>query len=240
MSRSRARHRGSRATSKYTRALITIPAIAAAVGGVGIGISGPASAAPSEDQTLSAIAQCESGGNPTIVNSIGAGGLFQFLPSTWQSVGGTGLPQNADVAEQWKRARMLYAQQGTTPWVSSQSCWSGKVGSVPNTAPTATQSPSAGTQSQSMDTQAQPADAPSQSADTPSQSADSQSLQADASTQPATTQTPPADSVGSGSGGSGGSENWSGNPADDTPSAAGHHRHSYRSPWYQSTQPTDG
>ncbi|WP_322756495.1 transglycosylase family protein [Frankia sp. Cas3] len=185
MSRSRARHRGSRATSRYTRALITIPALAAAVGGVGIGISGPASAAPSDDQTLSAIAQCESGGNPTIVNSIGAGGLFQFLPSTWQSVGGTGLPQNASVAEQWNRARMLYAQQGTTPWVSSQSCWSGKVDSVANTAPTATQSPSAG-------------------------------------------------SVGSGSG------SGSGNPADDAPSAASHHRHSYWSPWYQSTQPTDG
>ncbi|WP_255739345.1 transglycosylase family protein [Frankia sp. CiP3] len=230
MSRSRARHRGSRATSKYTRALITIPAIAAAVGGVGIGISGPASAAPSEDQTLSAIAQCESGGNPTIVNSIGAGGLFQFLPSTWQSVGGTGLPQNASVAEQWNRARMLYAQQGTTPWVSSRSCWSGKVGSVANTAPTATQSPSASTHAQSTDTQAQPSDSPSQSAD-------SQSLNVDTSAQPATTQTPPADSVGTGTGSESGT--GSGNPAGNTSVATGRHRHSYRSPWYQNTQPTD-
>ncbi len=139
MSHARARHRGTRRTTRYTRALVAIPTLAAAIGGVGIGVSGPASAAPSEDQILSAIVQCESGGNPTTVNSIGAGGLFQFLPGTWQAVGGTGLPQNASVAEQWKRARILYAQQGTAPWTASQSCWAGKVGSVADTAPTATE-----------------------------------------------------------------------------------------------------
>ncbi|AEH10787.1 MULTISPECIES: transglycosylase family protein [Protofrankia] len=138
MSHARARHRKTRQTTSYTRALVAIPTLAAAIGGAGIGLSGPASAAPPEDQILSAIVQCESGGNPTVVNSIGAGGLFQFLPSTWQATGGTGLPQNASVAEQWKRARILYAQQGTAPWNASRSCWGGKVGSATDTAPTAT------------------------------------------------------------------------------------------------------
>ncbi len=61
-----------------------------------------------------------------MVNSIGAGGLFQFLPDTWHGVGGSGLPQNASVAEQWQRARILYAQQGTNPWYASKHCWGGR------------------------------------------------------------------------------------------------------------------
>jgi hypothetical protein len=82
----------------------------------------PASAA-SSDAMLSKIVKCESGGNPRVVNSIGAGGLFQFLPATWRGVGGKGLPQHASPDEQWKRARILYAQQGTNPWYASKACW---------------------------------------------------------------------------------------------------------------------
>jgi Transglycosylase-like domain len=105
------------------RAMIAVPVLAAAAVGGSLAAAAPASAAPS-DAMLSKIVQCESGGNPRVVNSIGAGGLFQFLPGTWQAMGGKGLPQNASPGEQWMRARLLMAQQGTNPWYASKSCWS--------------------------------------------------------------------------------------------------------------------
>jgi LysM repeat protein len=64
----------------------------------------------------SKVANCESSGNPRAVNPSGHQGLFQFDLPTWQSVGGTGQPINASPAEQLKRAKMLYAQRGASPW----------------------------------------------------------------------------------------------------------------------------
>lgn len=80
------------------------------------GSSESASAIPAE---LEAIAQCESGGDYRAVNSSsGAGGKYQFLPSTWASVGGTGLPQDASPAEQDKRALILWdGGAGRSHWV---------------------------------------------------------------------------------------------------------------------------
>jgi len=61
----------------------------------------------------------ESGGDATAVNaSSGAGGLYQFLPSTWAALGYSGLPENASVAQQNQAFQRLYAQQGRAPWVS--------------------------------------------------------------------------------------------------------------------------
>jgi peptidoglycan hydrolase-like protein with peptidoglycan-binding domain len=66
---------------------------------------------------LERIAECESGGDPT---AVGGGGLYrgkyQFMRSTWRSVGGTGDPAKASEAEQDKRAVMLYERSGTSPW----------------------------------------------------------------------------------------------------------------------------
>ena len=63
------------------------------------------------------LAQCESGGNPSIVSSNGLyHGLYQFSVSTWQSVGGSGLPSEASPAEQTKRAQMLQARSGWGQW----------------------------------------------------------------------------------------------------------------------------
>jgi hypothetical protein len=66
---------------------------------------------------LAAIAACESGGNP---RAIGGGGLyrglFQFDQRTWNAVGGSGDPAAASVAEQVKRAEILYAQAGPGQW----------------------------------------------------------------------------------------------------------------------------
>ena len=76
-----------------------------------------AAPAPAASPQLEAIAQCESGGDPT---AIGGGGLYrgkyQFSVSTWQSVGGTGDPAAASGAEQDKRAAILLARSGPGQW----------------------------------------------------------------------------------------------------------------------------
>jgi hypothetical protein len=65
---------------------------------------------------LEAIAACESGGNPSANTGNGFYGKYQFTMQTWQSVGGTGNPAAASEAEQNRRAAMLYAQAGSSPW----------------------------------------------------------------------------------------------------------------------------
>lgn len=65
----------------------------------------------------------ESGGNPHAVNaSSGAGGLYQFLPSTWRGLGYSGSPQDASVATQNQAFQRLYAQAGHSPWSPSDGC----------------------------------------------------------------------------------------------------------------------
>jgi resuscitation-promoting factor RpfC len=66
----------------------------------------------------SCIIQHESRGDPTAVNaSSGAGGLYQFLPSTWHGIGMSGLPENYSAADQTAAAERLQAQQGWSPWI---------------------------------------------------------------------------------------------------------------------------
>jgi hypothetical protein len=66
--------------------------------------------------TLQAIAACESGGNPATNTGNGFYGKFQFTQQTWESVGGSGNPAQASEAEQDRRAAMLYAREGASPW----------------------------------------------------------------------------------------------------------------------------
>jgi hypothetical protein len=64
-----------------------------------------------------ALAQCESSGNPHAVDPSGTYfGLYQFDLQTWRSVGGTGNPADASPEEQRKRAWLLYIQRGRAPW----------------------------------------------------------------------------------------------------------------------------
>jgi peptidoglycan hydrolase CwlO-like protein len=66
---------------------------------------------------LSSIAQCESGGNPAAVSPGGTyRGKYQFLPETWQAVGGNGDPAQASEAEQDLRAGILYDRVGASAW----------------------------------------------------------------------------------------------------------------------------
>lgn len=88
--------------------------------------SGGSSSSGSSDESSSssvsgdvwaALAQCESGGNPSIVSSNGLyHGLYQFSVATWQSVGGSGLPSEASPAEQTERAKALQARSGWGQW----------------------------------------------------------------------------------------------------------------------------
>jgi hypothetical protein len=72
--------------------------------------------APTASPVLEAIAACESGGNPATDTGNGFYGKYQFTLETWAAVGGSGNPAHASEAEQDRRAAMLYAQAGPSPW----------------------------------------------------------------------------------------------------------------------------
>jgi lysozyme family protein len=77
------------------------------------------SSAPRQDAAtvLAKIAQCESGGDPTVVSADRRYfGKYQFSRATWRRMGGRGNPARAPEAEQDQRAAMLYEQEGTRPW----------------------------------------------------------------------------------------------------------------------------
>ncbi|WP_406183196.1 ubiquitin-like domain-containing protein [Streptomyces sp. NBC_01006] len=77
----------------------------------------PASVAGADGLDWAALAQCESGGRPSATDASGTyGGLYQFDVRTWQSLGGSGRPQDAPGQEQTYRAKKLYVQRGATPW----------------------------------------------------------------------------------------------------------------------------
>lgn len=68
--------------------------------------------------TLACIRYWESRGEPDPWAAINGGqyGAYQFIPSTWSTVGGTGLPIAASPEEQTLRARMLLERDGLSPW----------------------------------------------------------------------------------------------------------------------------
>jgi hypothetical protein len=74
------------------------------------------SRASTASPTLEAIAACESGGNPQADTGNGFYGKYQFTLPTWRAVGGSGNPADASEAQQDRRAAMLYAREGASPW----------------------------------------------------------------------------------------------------------------------------
>ncbi|WP_104108094.1 resuscitation-promoting factor [Nocardioides sp. 616] len=72
--------------------------------------------AASDGLNWTALAKCESGGNPRAVNPAGYYGLYQFDIGTWRSVGGRGMPSQASPAEQTLRAKILHKSRGSSPW----------------------------------------------------------------------------------------------------------------------------
>lgn len=78
--------------------------------------SGPVASAETSSSVWARLAQCESGGNPSTNTGNGFYGMYQFDLQTWHSVGGTGYPHHASVAEQTKRAKILQSRRGWSPW----------------------------------------------------------------------------------------------------------------------------
>jgi hypothetical protein len=71
---------------------------------------------PEDAERAYQIVMCESSGNAATNTGNGYYGMWQFDLPTWQSVGGAGLPSDASMDEQIRRARMLYDLRGWAPW----------------------------------------------------------------------------------------------------------------------------
>lgn len=67
------------------------------------------------------LALCESGGNWAINTGNGFYGGLQFTISSWQAVGGSGLPSDASREEQIMRGQQLQARQGWGAWPACSS-----------------------------------------------------------------------------------------------------------------------
>lgn len=61
------------------------------------------------------VVKCESNFDPKASNGTHFG-LFQFLPQTWHSMGGSGNPSDASPQEQFQRAKKLQAKAGWGQW----------------------------------------------------------------------------------------------------------------------------
>ena len=105
------------------RAASAAPGPAATVAPAQTAAPAPARAAPpassdSVDATFACIRQLESGNN---YKSPG-GGAYQFLDSTWQSLGYSGSAQDHPPAVQDKAARELLARSGWSQWSTAPLC----------------------------------------------------------------------------------------------------------------------
>jgi hypothetical protein len=72
-------------------------------------------ASPSPDQ-LAALRSCEAGGDYGTSTGNGYYGAYQFSLETWQSLGYSGSPADADPAVQDEAATRLHTTAGWTPW----------------------------------------------------------------------------------------------------------------------------
>jgi resuscitation-promoting factor RpfC len=69
------------------------------------------------------VIQAESGGDASAVNpTSGAGGLYGFMPSTWHSLGYSGLPQDAPASVQHEAYAKEYARSGSSAWSPYDGC----------------------------------------------------------------------------------------------------------------------
>ena len=107
-------------TRRVTKSVTVVTQPVAKVVAVGTKAAPAASPGPipsSGGLNWSALAQCESGGNPRAVDPSGTYyGLYQFDQKTWNSVGGSGSPIDASSAEQTSRAQVLYNRVGASAW----------------------------------------------------------------------------------------------------------------------------
>ena len=105
---------GKITTTKLLKSVTTVKPLAQTIA---VGTKPSPSNSPAADGlNWAALANCESGGNPTAVNPAGYYGLYQFSLSTWRAVGGSGKPSDAASSEQTYRAQILYNRSGAGQW----------------------------------------------------------------------------------------------------------------------------
>ena len=92
------------------------PAPSQSAGGSASGGSTGTTGGEVGDDVWAKLAQCESGGKPETNTGNGFYGMYQFTLETWQSLGGTGYPHEADAATQTAMAKKLQAQAGWGQW----------------------------------------------------------------------------------------------------------------------------
>lgn len=114
-------------------------AAAAAAAALGLGLAPTASAVDWDS-----VASCESGNNWAINTGNGFHGGLQFTMGTWQSNGGSGMPESAGRDEQIRVAENVLHTQGIGAWpvcgarggqVSSHPRWTQPTAPAPDAAP---------------------------------------------------------------------------------------------------------
>ncbi|PSL53998.1 LysM domain-containing protein [Saccharothrix carnea] len=110
-----ASYRGKhRPTTSSTARSIAKVAVAGVI--VGAPLAMAAGTANAQSVNWDAVAACESGGNWSINTGNGYYGGLQFLPSTWTSHGGSGMPHQASREEQIRVAENVLKTQGIGAW----------------------------------------------------------------------------------------------------------------------------
>lgn len=121
---------GNHSKPSHLPAVMRGIAVAGALGVVGLAaeVQVPAHAAEAPAVNWDPIIACESGGRADAQNpGSTASGLFQFLDSTWQRLGGsTARAKDASVSEQYAIAEKQYSLSGFAAWAASEPCWGGK------------------------------------------------------------------------------------------------------------------
>ncbi|MBM7811706.1 LysM peptidoglycan-binding domain-containing protein [Saccharothrix algeriensis] len=109
----RGKHRPAVSAAARTVAKV---AVAGVIVGAPLGLAAGTANAQGSGVNWDTVAACESGGNWSINTGNGYYGGLQFLPSTWQANGGSGMPHQASREEQIRVAENVLQTQGIGAW----------------------------------------------------------------------------------------------------------------------------
>ncbi|MBB5956539.1 hypothetical protein FHS29_003125 [Saccharothrix tamanrassetensis] len=109
----RGKHRPTVSAAARTVAKV---AVAGVIVGAPLGLAAGTANAQGSGVNWDTVAACESGGDWNINTGNGYYGGLQFLPSTWTSNGGSGMPHQASREEQIRVAENVLQSQGINAW----------------------------------------------------------------------------------------------------------------------------
>ncbi|RKT52308.1 transglycosylase family protein [Saccharothrix australiensis] len=109
----RGKHRPAISSTARTVAKV---AVAGVMVGAPLSLAVGTASAQGSGVNWDTVAACESGGDWSISTGNGYYGGLQFLPSTWQANGGSGMPHQASREEQIRVAENVLASQGINAW----------------------------------------------------------------------------------------------------------------------------